>query len=153
MKKSFPLILTAWIVFSMGIGCGLKGKKKDAWQPVQQKKTPVVHIVQYPKETLSIIARWYTGDVKNWESLADANPNINPDLLSLGNEIFIPEHLVKTRKPMPNEFISKFYQTSKQKEAPTKAAEAPQKEAPQKEGPAPLPKDEDEDEFEIFGPK
>lgn len=151
MKKRFSIILLALIVFSMGLGCGLKGKKKDAWEPVRRKKTPVVHIVRYPKETLSLIARWYTGDVKNWESLADANPNINPDLLSIGDEIFIPEHLVKTRKPMPNEFVSKFYQTSKQKEAPTKTAKEPEKEAPQEEGATPLPKDEDE--FEIFGPK
>ena len=146
VKKRLPLAIIAWFLLSVGMGCGLQGKKKDAWQPVEQKKAPVVHIVQYPKETLSIIAKWYTGDVKNWEILANANPNINPDLLSLGNEIFVPEHLVKTRNSMPKEFVSKFYQ--KQKKAISKTAKEPEKEEP-----APLAKDEDEDDFEIFGPK
>ncbi len=150
MNKRLPFIFIACIMFSMGMGCGLKGKK-NSWQPVEQKKKPVVHIVQYPKETLSIVAKWYTGEIGNLESLANANPNIDPDHLFLGNEVFIPEHLVKTREPMPKEFISKFYQQPKKKRAPLKPAKKPKKKVPEIKGPAPLP--EDEDDFEIFGPK
>lgn len=146
MRERLSIILVSCIVLSMSIGCSLKSKK-DGWQPVIQKKTPVVHLVQYPKETLSIIAVWYTGDIKHLEYLINANPNINPDHLFLGNEIFIPEHLVKIRKSMPEEFISKYYQKQKKKKTPTNAAIVPGKK------PSSLPKAEDEDEFEIFGPK
>ena len=147
MNKRPSFILTAGIVFLLSIGCTMVGKK-DTWQPVRQKKAPVVHRVQYPKETLLIITEWYTGDAMNLESLENANPNISPEHLSPGNEIFIPEHLVKTREPMPEEYLSKFYQRPKK----NKSSEKPAKKPAAKE-PDPLPKAEGEDEFEIFGPK
>jgi len=147
MNKRLSLILTAGIVLSLSIGCSMVGKK-GAWQPIRQKETPVVHRVQYPKETFSIIAEWYTGSALNLESLENANPNINPDHLLPGNEIFVPEHLVKTREPMPEEFISKFYQTPKKNKAPEKSVKVPARKEP-----ALLPKTEEEDEFEIFGPR
>jgi hypothetical protein len=146
MRERLSFILFVCIMLSVSIGCSLKGKK-DRWQPVLQKKTPVVHIVQYPKETFPIISTWYTGGIKHLESLIDANPNINPDHLLFGNEIFIPEHLVKTRESMPKEFISKYYQEQKKKKAPTKSARVPGKKT------SSLPEAIDEDEFEIFGPK
>ena len=74
-KKRFPFIFVIGIVFSMNIGCSLK-RDTNSWQPIKQKKTPVVHHVQNQKETLSVIAKWYTGDVNNVEYLANANPNI-----------------------------------------------------------------------------
>ncbi len=147
MNKQLSFVFIAGIVFSMSIGCSLVGKK-NAWQPVKQKKAPVVHRVQYPKETLSIIAEWYTGNALNLESLENANPNINPDHLFPGNEIFVPEHLVKTREPMPEEFISKFYQKPEKNKTPEKSVKVPVR----KES-APLLKTEEEDKFEIFGPR
>jgi hypothetical protein len=147
MNNRLSLVLIAGIVFSLSIGCSMVGKK-NAWQPVRQKKAPVVHHVQYPEETLSIIAEWYTGNVINLESLENANPNINPDHLFPGNDIFVPEHLVKTREPMPEEFVSKSYHRSKNNKAAEKSVKVPVRKEP-----APLPETEGEDEFEIFGPK
>lgn len=147
MNKGLSFVFIAGIVFSMSVGCSLVGKK-NAWQPVKQKNAPVVHRVQYPNERLSIIAEWYTGNALNLEALENANPNINPDHLFPGNQIFVPEHLLKTREPMPEEFISKFYQTPKKNKAPEKSVKAPGRKEP-----ALLPKTEEKDEFEIFGPR
>ena len=144
MKRAqgLHLVFAACILF-VSLGCSLKGGQPDSWQPIKKKDMPVVHIVKYPKETLPMIAKWYTGDIRNWEHLADANPNINPDHLSVGNEIFIPDPLVKTREPMPGKFVLKHYQKPKQKKRSIKSGNV---------SPA-RSKKEDDEEFEIFGPK
>ena len=87
MQKRHPLILILAIVSVMGTGCFMQGKKHE-WQPIKQKSASVVHEVQWPKETMEIVAKWYTGAIDNWELLADANPNINPESLSPGSKIF-----------------------------------------------------------------
>ena len=92
MSKILPLILLLFIGSFLNTGCIIQGKKQDLWKPIDQNKSPVVHEVQWKSETLSIIAKWYTDESKNWEELADANPNINPDSLFPGNRIFIPSH-------------------------------------------------------------
>jgi len=143
MQKVHPLILVLLIVPILGTGCLLQGKKHE-WQPIRQKNASVVHEVQWPKETLVIVAKWYTGASKNWEPLADANPNINPESLSPGSKIFIPSDLVKTRDPMPKKFVVKYYQKPKKKKAP-------KKDIPEKKGPEPTPKDIED--FEVIGPK
>ena len=53
-----------------------------------------------PDEKISAIARWYTGNAENSKAIAEANPDIDPDFLLVGNEIYIPSTLLKTRKPM-----------------------------------------------------
>ena len=65
-----------------------------------------IHRVRWPGETLSIIAQWYTGSWKNWKSLSKANSNLNPKRIVIGSDIFIPEALMKSRKPMPISFLS-----------------------------------------------
>ena len=149
MKKMLTSVLILSIFSFTGIGCVEPGKKHDAWQPVTPKKTSFVHMVQWSGETLPIIAKWYTGDSDNWQFLADANPNINPERLSAGSTIFIAEDLLKTRKPMPREFIAEYYHRPKKQPPPSKPASAPPKKAPAE--PAPLPKKEGK--FEVFGPK
>ncbi len=150
MQKRHPLILVLVIVSIMGTGCLLKGKKHE-WQPIKQKNMSVVHEVQWPKETLEIVAKWYTGASKNWEPLADANPNINPESLSPGAKIFIPSDLVKTRDPMPKKFVVKYYQKPKKKRGPVKKATQPPPNIPEKKEPEPTPKDIED--FEVIGPK
>lgn len=132
-------------------GCILPGKKYDDWQPIDKNKAPVVHEVQWKAETLSIIAKWYTGESKNWEFLADANPNINPDSISIGNKIFIPSELVKTRDPMTKQFVTKYYQKPKKKKAPLKSTKVQKKKEPEKVDPGPATICEDD--FEVIGPK
>jgi len=149
MKKIFTSLLILFIFSFTGIGCVEPGKKHDAWQPVEPKKASFVHMVQWSGETLPIISKWYTGDSSNWQFIADANPNINPERLSAGSTIFIAEDLLKTRKPMPREFIAKYYHRPKKQTPPSKAVSATPKKAPAQ--PVPLPKKEGE--FEIYGPK
>ena len=151
MKKILRLVLILFILVFMIIGCTSPSKKDKAWQRVIPKKKSFVHMVQWPNETLPIISKWYTGNSNNWQSLADANPIINPNQLSAGNNIFIPEDLLKIRKPMPRKFIAEYYYKLKQKKLPSKSVKVPKKQAPAPSQPAPLPKKEDE--FEIIGPK
>jgi len=72
-----------------------------------------VHKIRWPGETLSVIAMWYTGNFRNWKALAKANPKLNPNRMFCGNELLVPTDLLKTRKPLPKEFVAKF--TSKAK--------------------------------------
>jgi len=59
------------------------------------------HTVSRPGETYMAIARWYTGNPANWETISQANPDIDPRYLRLGLAIRIPEALMTTRQPMP----------------------------------------------------
>ena len=75
-----------------------------------------VHTVKWPGESVSIIAKWYTGELENWKLLAEANPNINPNRIFVGDKIRIPVHLMKTREPITEEFLSQFYPEQKKEE-------------------------------------
>ena len=66
-----------------------------------------VHTVALQGETLSAIAKWYTGSANNWRELAAANPDLDPNRIFLGNEIVIPEDLLITRDPLPQSFLDK----------------------------------------------
>ena len=65
-----------------------------------------LHKVRWPEETLSHIAKWYTGTVKNWIAIAKANPGLDPKKIDVGDTISIPEDLLTSRKPMPHSFVS-----------------------------------------------
>ena len=64
-----------------------------------------LHKVCWPEETLSHIAKWYTGTVKNWNAIAKANPELDPKKIDIGDTISIPEELLTSRKPMPHSFV------------------------------------------------
>jgi len=66
------------------------------------------HRVRWPGESLSLIARWYTGSSKNWKILAKANPAINPNRIKGGDSIAIPTDILKTRKPLPQKIAAKY---------------------------------------------
>ena len=151
MLKLHPLILIVFIFLFINAGCILSGKRKGHWQPIDRNTAPVVHDVQWKAETLSIIAKWYTGESKNWEALGDANPNINPDSISIGNEIFIPSDLVKTRDPMKKQFVTKCYQRGEEKERPSTSSKWGEKGGPERAASQSTPNDEDD--FEVIGPK
>ena len=80
------------------------------------------HKVRWERETLSLIAKWYTGSQKNWKALAKDNPWLEPDELSVGHKIFIPRNLLKTQKPMPRDFV--YASKSKPEVRKTKAKQA-----------------------------
>ena len=65
------------------------------------------HRVKWRGETLSLIARWYTGRYGNWKVIAQANPGLNPNRISVGNIIYIPPEMMKTKNPLPRKVVSK----------------------------------------------
>ena len=93
------------------------------------------HKVKYPGESLSIITKWYTGDVKNWRSVAKVNPKLNPNRITVGDKIRIPNKLLRTQKPMPRSFV--VASTKRKKSKPSTTS----------------PDDKEPEVFELFGPK
>jgi hypothetical protein len=91
-------------------------QEPSATPPIKVEPKPkesfYIHTVRYSGETISIIATWYTGNAENWKALAQANPQIDPHLIFEGNEILIPEKLLKTREAMPKKFVNRFYSKS-----------------------------------------
>jgi hypothetical protein len=65
------------------------------------------HRVKWYGETLSLIAKWYTGRYGNWKAIAQANPGLNPNRIAVGNIINIPPEMMKTKKPLPRKVILK----------------------------------------------
>ena len=66
------------------------------------------HTVKWTGESLSIIAAWYTGELENWKLLAEANPELKPNLIRIGDEIRIPEGLMVTSETLPFDFVAKY---------------------------------------------
>jgi hypothetical protein len=98
------------------------------------------HTVTRPDEKFSAIARWYTGNAENRKAIAKANPDIDPNLLLVGDEIYIPSSLLKTRKPM----VARSNQIS----AAKPAEKPPAIEAETESSVAVKPK-----KIQLFGPK
>jgi hypothetical protein len=69
------------------------------------KLAPYVHTVRWLGENISIIAQWYTGSGKNWNTIAKANPKIKSNHIIVGDKVIIPENLLKRRDPMPLNFL------------------------------------------------
>jgi hypothetical protein len=103
-------------------------------------KNYFAHTVRRPGEKLTAIAGWYTGDTGNYKALAKANPDIDPDFLLVGNEIFIPAELLITRKPLHQKSIQISAPEPAQAPAESKAAAAITAEPKQKK-------------LQLFGPK
>jgi len=60
------------------------------------------YTVKRDNEKLEDIARWYTGNPANRKLLAKANPDLDPAQLKAGNEVYIPQNLLKNREPLPD---------------------------------------------------
>lgn len=71
-------------------------------------KGDLVHYVTFPGETLSMIARWYTRDRNNAGRLARINRLENPNSLTLGDVIIIPTYLLKNKKRLTEEAVTKL---------------------------------------------
>jgi hypothetical protein len=91
--------------------------------------------VKWPNESLSIIAKWYTGSLMNWKALAKANPDIKPTVVHKGDRIRIPVNMLKTRDPMPEAFVEELIQNLKKKSSVQGAQEEKQEEEPALFGP------------------
>ena len=85
-----------------------------------------IHTVRWHGETLSYIAKWYTGQFRNWKVLAKANPNLNPNRIHKGNQIIIPDGMLKTREPMPKSFMAKLTPQTTNRKIPDKPSSQPE---------------------------
>jgi len=128
---------------------------------LQGQSSFLVHTVKWPRETLSIIAKWYTGDFDHWKELGEANPHIVPHRIHVNDRILIPENLLKTRNSMPQSFVDKYTPRPAKKPAVSKKP-SPQKPTSQTStamtgsgGPEPKAetKQPEPKEPELFGPK
>lgn len=156
-QKRILLGLIAIVLVFAWIGCAFLGKEpveprvgeREQAPPAEAKPTTreevrppkksagLVHRIQWQGETLSRIAKWYTGEVKNWKAIAKANPKLKPNRILIGGKIHIPEDLLNTREPMPKEFLAGFTSKPKKKRSASK----------------PKPPPEEETEPVLFGPK
>ena len=84
-------------------------ESKSEVSPVEAKEATkpaeIEHTVQWSGEYLSLIAKWYTGSSSNWKTIAEANPELNPNSIRIGQKILIPKTLAKTEEPMPRSFL------------------------------------------------
>ena len=92
-------------------------------QPVTQEMSDLIHTIRWPGENLIRISRWYTGSGNNWLLLAKANPSIDPRRIKIGDSILIPEHLLKTRDPMPISYVP--ISSEQKKDPPASSSKTP----------------------------
>jgi LysM repeat protein len=95
-------------------GRGLYAKSEEGPSATQGTEEPkqtafYVHTVKWPGESLSIISKWYTGNIDQWSTIAKSNPALNPNLIRVGVKIRIPKKIMTNEKPMPKEFVASFY--------------------------------------------
>jgi hypothetical protein len=114
-------------------------------QKVAAKQTSdyFAYTVKRDNEKLEDIAGWYTGSRSNRKLLVGANPDLNPDQLKAGNEVYIPNNLLKNRQPMP---VSESANADKEPATITKPAKP-------KENPAADEQPAADDKIKLFGPK
>ncbi len=115
-----------------------------------------IHTVSLPNESISIIAKWFTGDLRNWEELAKFNPNINPNRIFLGDKIKIPRNLMTRQDPMTQEFVEESQPKPRVRRRPAPSPPKPSKTKDKQEPPAPSKTAEEQPEEEeqfLFGPK
>jgi hypothetical protein len=74
-----------------------------------EQKAPLTHIVKYQGETLGVISKWYTGSSENWRAILKANPKLDVYRMKLGQNIIIPETLIKRRDKFPQTYLKDFY--------------------------------------------
>ena len=65
-------------------------------------RTPVEYVLTKRGETLSQIARNFTGSGNNWAKIARYNKHLNPHRLKLGQKVFIPGHLLEDKRIAPS---------------------------------------------------
>jgi hypothetical protein len=83
-----------------------------------------LHEVRWPEESLSVIARWYTGNEGNARILAKVTPNLRTNDLRKGDVVFIPQELSRRTDPMTRSYARRY------QKAPTPVQRVAPKEAP-----------------------
>lgn len=162
LSKGLAMVLLA-VVFGMTACGGSSVQKHDESAPTVQQPAYYEHTVRWPGEKLAIIAKWYTGNSKNWSLLAGENPDVTPNKLKIGTVIKIPRDLVTKTEPMPRSAISQA--APKSKEPAAAKGVSPRKGSPQVEPsgvadaaetrgtPAQQPQKDQKENLDLFGPK
>jgi iron uptake system EfeUOB component EfeO/EfeM len=139
LEVQFRWLVLAAFIWACSSGCAMLQKSpQKAEQSRETKKVravgvasnsnqnlPFFHQVRWQGETLSMIAKWYTGDWRNWKALAEVNPWLEPNNLFTGLKVKIPRQLLKNQKDMPREFVLSF---ASQNKASAETKEANEKE-------------------------
>lgn len=130
---------------------------EDAVEDHAVDQDVTLHTVQWPGESLSLIAAWYTGDPRNWTILAAINGGDGSDAVRASEVILIPKALLTTDTPMPRAFVDFYTQRDSgrlPRKAPPQARRnpkpSPRKEARPRPAPQPAPP---AGPLELFGPK
>lgn len=119
MKNITSLALWTTIVTVAFItqGCASFSKIQDASSKSNSTNSDVEHIVQ-KGDLLGEIAKTYTGQIAQWQVIAQYNDIDNPHALSIGDVIRIPAHLI------PDATVSVAEKTSDQERESLIAASA-----------------------------
>ena len=126
-------------------------KTSDLKTPIPEPRS-FLHKVRWPEETLSHIAKWYTGTVKNWKAIAKINPELDPKKIDIGDTISIPEDLLTSRKLMPHSFVQPAVRKKNTPRSPSNEM-ATQPESPKLFGPiVSKPSKTKTDSVKLFGP-
>ena len=127
MKSGFHKIrfagLLGFTLIWIFSGCA---QMRDTGERPRKGPSYYEHKVKWTGETLSIIAKWYTGSFENWQVLAKINPGMDPNRIQMGEKVRIPENLMKTKKPMPESFVASL-SPEKKKEMPATPETKPSK--------------------------
>lgn len=81
-------------------------KQVDDRPPIQY----LTHKVKYQGETLGIISGWYTGKSANWKLIESENPGLDVTRMKIGDEILIPETLLRRSDSFSQSYIKKLTQ-------------------------------------------
>ena len=85
-------------------GCGFNNKlSASKILPSQEVR---IHSVNYQHENLWMIAKWYTGEGKNWYRVKEYNGQLQANgKLLIGDQIRIPTDIMIRLDPMTPEFV------------------------------------------------
>jgi len=72
----------------------------------------ILHQVKYARETLRMIAAWYTDSADNAGRIARINGLSNPNVLEFGQQVRIPGYLLKRIDPMPESAVERYWQNA-----------------------------------------
>jgi hypothetical protein len=97
LNRSIYYIFYLFMVFIL-TGC-MRFNNAPALAPTpelvpQVEAPPLLHIVKSPKETLGLIAEWYTGNFNNWTAISNYNGKSGSSVVRLGENIFIPQAIL-----------------------------------------------------------
>lgn len=98
MQRGNPLLQFCFFVFTVSffIGC------QQMWhldRRYAESSGGLWHTVEARGETLAKISSWYTGKSTNWPLIAKANKGLNPNVIYLGQKIYIPGSLIQNATP------------------------------------------------------